>query len=155
MSLEQAIYEVSLRMRLAKAIQDFRTNSGTEKLTEREVLLLELLSEREGMSVLEVAAFFPGTADSTISAALMRLWKEHGLISKGIDMENPRARVVALSEKGRKALQGIKRNSESRYGLLLEAISVTPKERTVLESVLERALNYIDQRLGTVGKPPS
>jgi len=154
-SLERAIYEVSLRMRLTKAVQDFKTTSGTEKLTEREILLLELLNERKGMSVLEVASFFPGTAESTISAALMRLWKRPRPHLQGHRYGKPQGTGCGAVRQGQKALQGIKRNSDARFGLLLEAISVTPKERTVIEEVLERALGYLDQRLGTVTKSPS
>ena len=149
-SLGSLIHEISIRMRLAKAIQDF--GGQPNEFTEREMLILELLHERGPLSISEVAKFFPTVALSTVSTEIMRLWRKEEWVLKGLDPCNPRSRTVALSKRGRDKLEEIKVQRQKRYAFLLKAIHATPEERKVLELVIQRAIAFIDDQLATVGE---
>ena len=82
--LEKIIHEVSLRMRLLRARQE---DTGSESITEREAMLLELLDEHDKMTVSQIAGSYPGVSESTISTGVTKLWRDT-LVSKTINPEN-------------------------------------------------------------------
>ena len=73
--LEKAILEISLRMRLLKAMQE--DESPSAGLTERDVMILRLLNERGKMTVSQIAAAEPSVSDSTISTNITKLWRDN------------------------------------------------------------------------------
>ena len=56
-NLEKAILELSLRMRLIRFMQEEK--ELVEELSERDILLLQLIAERGAMTVSEIAAAYP------------------------------------------------------------------------------------------------
>ena len=63
--LAKAMHDLTFRMRLLKAGQEEQV--GKDCLTEREMLILELLAESGPMSVSQLSLADPGASDSTIS----------------------------------------------------------------------------------------
>jgi len=142
--LEQAIHEISLRMRL---LRDRQENVGSQNLTEREIMLLELVEGHGNMMVSQIAASYPGVSESTISTGVTKLWRD-GLVSKTISPENQRVTIVALTEKGEEALAVVKRQRAERFNTLFHAIETTDDEKQVFIRVLNRATEYFDEILG-------
>ena len=143
-ALEKVIHEISLRMRLLRARQE---DTGSESLTERETMLLELLNEHGQMTVSQIAASYPGVSESTISTGVTKLWRDK-LVSKTINPENQRVTIVELTEKGKKTLEIVKRQRAERFNTLFHAIKATENEKQVFIRVLTRAIAYFDEVLG-------
>jgi len=142
--LERAIDEISLRMRLLRARQE---ETDSESLTEREIMLLELIEGHGKMTVSQIAVSYPGVSESTISTGVTKLWRDK-LVSKTINPENQRITIVALTEKGKKALGVVKRQRAERFNTLFHAIETTDDEKQVFLRVLTRAIAYFDEILG-------
>jgi DNA-binding MarR family transcriptional regulator len=119
-----------------------------EQLSERDILLLQLIAERGKMTVSEIAAAYPTVSESTISTTLTKLWRERGLVSKTISPENQRITHVELTDKGQKALEEVMKNRGASYNALFHAIQVTDDEREVLIRICHRAVEYMDEHLG-------
>jgi len=142
--LEKVIHEISLRMRLLRSRQE---DTGSESLTDREIMLLELLDEHGKMTVSQIAVSYPGVSESTISTGVTKLWRDK-LVSKTINPENQRVTIVALTEKGKKTLAVVKRQRAERFNALFHAIETTDDEKQVFLRVLTRAIAYFDGILG-------
>lgn len=144
--LERLIDEISLRMRLIKAAEE--ANTPLDDLTDREVLILELLNERGKLSISEIAAAFSRVAASTISVTITKLWRGKGLVVKTIPPGNQRVTTVELSAKGKEAVAAIKRGRAERYRTLIRALDMEAEEHELLKSIVARAVEHFDQRLG-------
>jgi len=144
--LEKAIHEISLRMRLLRAIQE--EESPFQDLTERDEMILSLLNERGRMTVSQIAAADPNVSSSTISTSITKLWRDKKLVSKTISPENQRTTIVELTEKGKKAVEIINQQRTERFQVLFDAIKVTDDEKEILIKVLTRAIAFFDKHLG-------
>lgn len=145
MELEQLIDEISVRMRLLRAAEE--ADTSLEELSEREVLILELLNERGKITISDVANAFARVAPSTISITLTKLWRDKGLVSKAIDPENQRVTTVELSGKGIEMVEQIKRGRAERYRILMKALGMNDHESEVLKSIISRAVRYMDKKM--------
>lgn len=148
--LARAIHEISFRMRLLRARQE---NTGPQNLTERDIMLLELIEGHGEMTVSQIAASYPGVSESTISTGITKLWRDE-LVSKTINPENQRITIVALTGEGEKALAVVKGQRVERFKTLFQAIETTDDEKKVFMRVLTRAIAYFDEILG-LDKPVS
>jgi len=144
--LEKGIHELSLRMRMLRAIQEDKTSPND--LTERDEMILSLLNERGKMTISQVAAAIPNVSDSTVSTNITRLWRDKKMVSKTISPENQRTTIVELTEQGKKAIEVIKQQRSDRFQTLFSAINVTGDEREVLIKVVSRAIAFFDEHLG-------
>jgi DNA-binding MarR family transcriptional regulator len=145
-ALEKAILEINLRMRLLKATQE--DESLSEGLTERDVMILELLTERGKMTVSQIAAANPNISDSTISTNITKLWREKQMVSKTISPANQRTTIVELTDKGKKAIELVNKQRAERFNTLFHALEVTNGEKDVLLKILNRAIPFFDKHLG-------
>lgn len=144
--LSKSIEELNFRLRLLKAKQE--EHSNVADLTERDLLILGLLSKQGQMTVSQIAAADPSTSDSTISTAITRLWRDKKLVSKTISPENQRVTIVELTAKGREAFEAFDKQRAERFKALLDAINVTDGEKDVILKVSKRAVNFFDKYLG-------
>ncbi|MCI0498207.1 MAG: winged helix DNA-binding protein [Planctomycetales bacterium] len=144
--LEKAINELSLRMRMLRAIQEDAAPSGA--ITERESLILQLLGEQGQMTVTQIASAWPNVSESTISMTITKLWRKRGLVSKTIDPQNQRVTRVELTEKGKKELETILRQRSQRIQAVFNSIQMTDPERTALIRVCQKGVEVLDQYLG-------
>ena len=142
--LEKAIHKISFRMRLFRARQE---NIGPQNLTERDIMLLELIEGHGSMTISQIAASYPGVSESTISTGVTKLWRDK-LVSKTINPENQRVTIVELTEKGAEALVVVKSQRAERFNTLFHAIETTDDEKQVFMRVLTRAIGYFDEVLG-------
>ncbi len=142
--LEKAIFEVSLRMRLLRAMQE--ETGSLENLTERDTMILELLNDQGKMTVSQVAAAAANVSDSTISTNITKLWRQK-LVSKTVSPENQRTTMVDLTDNGKKAIDKVNRQRLERFQMLFKAIQVTDEEKQVMVRVLGRAVNFFDKHL--------
>jgi DNA-binding MarR family transcriptional regulator len=142
---EKAINELSLRMRMIRAIQEDAAPSGA--LSERETLILQLLGERGQMTVTQIAEAWPNVSESTISMTITKLWRKRGLVSKTISPENQRVTQVELTAKGKKELEAILVQRNDRLKALFDSIHMTDEEKQVLISVCQRGVKMLDQFL--------
>ena len=147
--LEKAIMNLTLRMRLLKAVQEEKASSDT--LSEREALILGLLGERGKMSISEIAASEPSASDSTISTTITRLWRNKKMVSKTINPQNQRVTIVELTEKGKKAIESLNEQRSERFRALFKAIGVTNEEEEILIRTTKRAVQFFDKFLGLDG----
>ena len=144
--LEKAVQELGLRMRLISWMQE--QNGSTEDVSEREVLLLQVINEKGRMRVTEIAAIYPTVSESTISTDLTRLWRDKGLIDKTINPKNQRQTFVKLTEKGKEVLEGVMKTRTAAYNALFHALQVSDDERQVLIRICKRAVQFMDEHLG-------
>jgi DNA-binding MarR family transcriptional regulator len=142
--LEKAINELSLRMRMLRAIQEDAAPEGA--LTERETLILQLLGEQGCMAVTQIAAAWPNVSESTVSMTISKLWRR-GLVSKTISPENQRVTLVELTAKGTAELDTSLRQRTQRLQALFDSIHLTPEERQALISVCQRGVTVLDKFL--------
>ncbi|MDH4203236.1 MAG: winged helix DNA-binding protein [Phycisphaerae bacterium] len=147
---EKAINELSLRMRMIRAIQEDNAPSGA--LSERESLILQLLGERGQMTVSQIAEAWPNVSESTISMTITKLWRKLGLVSKTISPENQRITLVELTGKGKKELEIILAQRNERLKALFDSIHMTDDERQVLISICQRGVKMLDQFLSPEAK---
>lgn len=145
LTLEKAIHEISIRMRLFRAMQE--DASGTESLSEREAMLLELLDSHSSMTISEITEANPNFSPSTVSTAVTRLWRNKKMVTKTIQPDNQRVTVVELTDKGKKALEVFREQRSERFRALFHAIGVTDEERRVFLKILTRATKYLDKYL--------
>lgn len=143
--LEKTIHELSLRMRLIRAMQEDR--QPNETLTERESLIIQQLAEQGQMSVSQIAEAWPNVSESTISMTLTKLWKSK-LVSKTISPDNQRVTLVDLTDKGHDELAKIYQQRSERFQALFKAIQVTPEERDVMIRICQRGVAFLDTVLG-------
>ena len=146
--LVKAINELSQRMRLLKAMQEEASDS--ERLTERDEMILDLLSKRGRMTISEIAAEDPNVSFSTISLNITKLWRKLKLVSKTISPENQRTTFVELNEKGREAIEAMKQQREKRFKVLYEALGVTDGEKELLMRILKRANAYFEKYVSMI-----
>lgn len=143
--IEMLIYEMALRVRL------FRMFRGSENigydLSEREILILELLSMKERMSISEVAALCPTVSGSTISTTITKLWREDKLVSKMILPENQRVTMVGLTEEGKHVVKEIIETKSDLYGTIAKSLDLSPEEQGFFRRILENAIEYFDGKL--------
>jgi DNA-binding MarR family transcriptional regulator len=143
--LEKAIHELSLRMRLIRAMQE--DQQPDQALTERESLIIQQLAEQGPMSVSQIAETWPNVSESTISMTLTKLWKRK-LVSKTIHPDNQRITQIDLTDKGREELDQILEHRSQRFQALFKAIQVTPEEKEVLIRICQRGVAFFDTILG-------
>jgi DNA-binding MarR family transcriptional regulator len=149
--LEKAIHELSLRMRMIRAIQEDSAPDGA--LTERESLILQLLKERGQMTVMQIAEALPNVSESTVSMTITKLWRKLGLVSKTISPENQRITLVELTAKGEVELEKIFDQRSQRLKALFDSINMTDQERQALVSVCQRGVKALDELLGSGSVP--
>lgn len=145
MELEKLIDAISLQMRLLRAAEE--ADTSLEELTEREILILELLKERGKMSISDVANSFARVAPSTISITLTKLWRDKEQVSKAIDPSNQRVTTVELTDKGIDTVEQIKRGRAERLRILIDALGLNEQEHEVFKSIVARAVNYLNRML--------
>ena len=143
--LSNAISELSLRMRLIKSLQEEKSSS--QELTDRDLLLLEMISKAGSMTVSQIAAMHPNVSDSTISTAITHLWRDKKVVSKSINPENQRVTNVQLTEKGRQALETYALHQKERYKTMFEAMQMSDEEAQTLNNIVNRAVKVLDSRL--------
>jgi DNA-binding MarR family transcriptional regulator len=144
--LEKAMLEISLRMRLIRAIQEGAANS--EDLTERDILLLELLYQKGKMNVLQISAAFPKVSDATISTTLTNLWRNKKLVSKTVNPNDQRITIIELTDKGKKAVETVQKQRAERLKTFFRAIELTEQEQEVLLTIFNRAVAFFDNKTG-------
>ena len=145
--LEKAINELSLRMRMLRAIQE--DSAPADAFTERESLILQLLNQQGQMTVTQIADAWPNVSESTISMTITKLWRKRGLVSKTIDPQNQRSTIVKLTEKGEKELDTFMQQRSQRLKALFDSVQMTDVERTALVSICQRGVKVLDQYLNS------
>ena len=143
--LAKAIRDLTLRMRLLKASQEEQV--GQQSLTERELLILELLSQNGPMSVSQLSLADSTASDSTISTTITGLWRNKKLVTKTISPENQRTTIIGLTEKGKKIIDIFNKQRSERFQTLFEAIDVTDDEAEPMLNVTRRAIKFFVERL--------
>lgn len=145
-NLEKAINDLSLRMRLMRALQEDQAKEGA--LSERETLILQQLAEQGPISVSHIAEAWPNLSDSTISMTVTKLWRKHGFVTKTINPDNQRVTMVELSGKGKSELEIILKQRSERFQALFDAMNVSEEEKKVLIRVCQRGVEFLDKLLG-------
>jgi len=145
--LEKAIYEISLRMRQLKAMQE--NKSYSEDLTERDVMILEALHQRGALAISQIAEAVPNVSDSTISTDVTKLWREKQMVSKEKNPQNQRTTIVELTDKGKDVIEVLKTERTERFKTLFRATEVTDEEKQVILKVLARTIIFFDRHLHT------
>jgi DNA-binding MarR family transcriptional regulator len=146
LELGKLIDELGLRMRLLRATQENGAELG--ELSERDILLLELLDGRGRMTVSEIAAAYPHVCESTISTNITKLWREKKFVSKSINPDNQRVTFVEITDKGMELLKLVRQQRAERLATLLRAMEFSDQERQVMERLTSRAVSYFDEYLG-------
>ena len=149
--LAKLLDELGLRMRLLKATQE--AISEGEDLSERDILILELLNSRGQMTVSEVIAAYPQVSESTISTDITKLWRNK-LVSKTTNPDNQRITFVGMTQKGKETLDDIRKSRYQRLATLVLAMDFTPDEAQVMRRLTSRAISFFDEFLGLKKKEP-
>ena len=144
---ETMIYEMAFRVRLyvaSKLIENRRLND----LSDREMLLLELVGTMGSLSISEIGNFYPKVSSSTISTTITRLWRDKKLVDKNILPENQRITTVNLTEKGRMVLDKIRQNQEDVFKTVTASLGLSGKQNESFQHILAHAIGHFDKVLG-------
>jgi len=133
------------RMLTMKAMQEKNSTNGL--ISERELIILNLLREKGQTNVSEISAAEPSVSYSTISTDITRLWREKKLVQKTIDPANQRVTLVELTEKGRRIAEEMQGQRDVRLKKLYEAMNPNPDEEQIIIGVFDRAASYFDKLL--------
>ena len=147
--LMNAIVELSRKMLTLEAIQETQATAGA--VTERELIILELLKEKGVLSVSDIAEQIPSVSYSTISTDITRLWRDNKMVTKTVDPENQRVTLVDLTDKGRKTAETMLKQRDNRMSELYKAMNTTSQEEEVIIKVSNRASKYFDNLLKNNG----
>jgi DNA-binding MarR family transcriptional regulator len=141
----QNVAQLSIKMRIFRAIQT--AGSETGELKDREILILELLNTQGPMSMTDLLHFFPGIKQSTLSTDVKRLRAELDLVDMTVDRNDMRIHRIELSAKGRAKVEEIQQQRAQSYEPLATAIGDVPDEIEVLNRVVERTIQLVDQKI--------
>lgn len=149
--LEKAIQDLSLRMRMIRALQE--DQPGEDALTEREALILQQLADQGPQSVSQISGSWPNVSDSTISMTITKMWRKRGLVTKTIKPDNQRVTMIELTEKGRAELDKVLKHRSDRFQALFKAMNMSPEEKQMLINVCNRGVTFLDKMLGLEKTP--
>lgn len=143
---ETLIYDLAFRVRLfiaSKLSEENRANG----LSNREVLLLELIDTKGSMSISEISRFYPKVSGSTVSTTITKLWKEKNLVQKNILPENQRITAVNLTEEGQKALTQIKEKLSPLFNSVAESLGLSVEQDQSFQQILKKSIVFFDELL--------
>lgn len=136
---------LSIKMRIYRAIQ--AAGSETGELKDRELLILETLKIQGPMSMTELLRFFPGIKQSTLSTDVKRLRSELELVDMKVDRDDMRIHLIELSAKGDEKVKEAQAQRAKTYQPLAAAIGNNPDELSLLNRMVKRAIDLVDQEL--------
>ena len=139
------IAKLGIKMRIYRAIQIADSDAGA--LKDREILILELLKTQGSMSMTELSRFFPGVKQSTLSTDIKKLRSEMDLIDMKVDKNDMRIHLIELSDKGFDKVKQIKSQRGKSYIPLAKAIGNDPDEIDLLNRVVNKAIDLVDQEI--------
>lgn len=142
--LSRLIYRISLLTRLIKA--RFEDNEGDENITTRQILLLELLNQCDGLRVSDVYKYFPRVAASTISGDVSNLWQK-GFVDKKINKESEREHIISITASGKEKIINIGKTREKTLSLLVESLNLDLEKEEIFEEVLFQAVAKMEDFL--------
>ena len=144
---ETMIYDMAFRVRLYIASK-LSEEKGLNDLSEREILILELIGAKGSMSISRIGNFYPKVSNSTISTTITKLWKDKKLVDKKILPENQRITTVNLTEKGHTVLEKIKKNQSDVFNTVTTSLGLSVEQSESFGHILEHAIGYFDEVLG-------
>ena len=138
---------MDLRVRVMKS--SLRSEKRIGDLTDREILLIELLGSKSDMNISEICKLYPQVSASTISTTITKLWKEKGLLIKKILPENQRVTIVNLTKQGKRVLEEIRAMNIALYSTIEDSLGMTAKELNWLSERIEKAIEFFDKQFDT------
>ena len=144
---EMLIYDLAFRVRLFIASTLSEENRVSD-LSDREVLLLELIETKGSMNISEISNFYPKVSNSTISTTISKLWKEKKLVDKNILPENQRITAVSMTDEGRNVLGRIKKNQSDVFNSIAESLGLSAEQDQPFQQILEKSIEFFDELLG-------
>lgn len=141
--LKKMIYRLAFKTRVLKSMIE----SDEENLSEREIMILDLLKYNKSMSITEISSNFKNLAISTISADISKLWKENEYVEKKVDPSNERVRLVELTDKGDEKLKDIVKKRFIMFEAIIDALDLNTVEEEIFIKALERALPSMDSTI--------
>jgi DNA-binding MarR family transcriptional regulator len=143
---EMLIYDLAFRVRLFIALKLSEENR-VEHLSDREVLLLELIDTKGSMNISEISRFYPKVSNSTISTTISKLWKEKQLVEKNILPENQRITTVSLTDEGRRILSQIKEKQSEIFNTVAESLGLSAEPDQLFHQILKKSIVFFDALL--------
>lgn len=143
---EMLIYDLAFRVRLFIALKLSEENR-VEHLSDREVLLLELIDTKGSMNISEISRFYPKVSNSTISTTISKLWKEKQLVEKNILPENQRITAVSLTYEGRRILSQIKEKQSKIFNTVAESLGLSAEPDQPFHQILKKSIVFFDALL--------
>ncbi len=70
------------------------------------------------------------------------------MVTKTASSEDQRATMIGLTEKGRKIIDVLNEQRNERFKAFIEALNLTDGEEQVMLDVFNRAIKFLDERLG-------
>ena len=144
--LDMLIYELIFRVRLYRWSKNAAVK--TEDLTERDMLLLEILSMKENMSISDIAALYPNVSGSTISTTITKLWKDKKLVNKTIFPENQRVTMVNLTDEGKRIVEQIQETDLKMYKTISTSLNLLSKHNEFFTRSIQKTIEFFDNQLG-------
>jgi DNA-binding MarR family transcriptional regulator len=138
------IRKLSVKMRILRA--RIGGDSDTAKLNDRQLLILEMLADRKQLSVSAICLCFKNVGQSTVSTDV-KIFRSRGWIKKEFSTKDERVRLIELTEEGIKKVQEIQKRSVAAYLPLAKAIGKNEKELKILNKIINRAIEELDNLL--------
>ena len=132
--------------KISNTTKTFKTFDTNVNIYRSEIHIIQLIGDREGMHISEISRLI-GVTKGTVSQIVKRLEKK-GLAEKHIDKDNNTRQLVNLTDKGIIAYNAhvnFHIHQHKKMEIFLQ--SLTPENRIVLNSFLEKAYDMIEDHL--------
>jgi DNA-binding MarR family transcriptional regulator len=131
--LPTLLEQISIRMRKLR-------NSS---LTDREVMIMESLANRDSMTISELTADSDVT-ESTVSTSVSTLWRKN-FVSKDTDRQDQRNKIISLTDQGNRTLKVEQKLRRKRFEIFLRALNPSEEESQIIEKLISRAIEALDK----------
>ena len=136
-ALENRIIDLSYLILRQKTLA--ATQHKLHDMSNRDLLILEMLDRKGTISFSELNAQFPAITDSTLSASIAELCKNN-LVKKELDPANARGRILTITDTGKERLSHHHENVRSRMAAMFTMIKMNEVERQCCTEIVNRAI---------------
>jgi len=145
-NLETLIYEISFRVRLSKTA--WEAEKKFKNLTPLEMLILEILDMKEGLTISGLGAFCPRIQHSRLSSATTQLEEDKGLVDKERLASDKRIVSLKLTSKGKKVLEEHRKEQTSIFAAIKNSFGeLSHEEENVLRKAFENCVKFFNKEL--------
>lgn len=138
------INRLSIKMRLLK--MHYAKENIILEFNDRQVLILELLSDQRQMNLIELCNILKDAGQSTISADLKMFRVDKKLVEIIVGQDG-RVHLFTLTKEGQDRVKEIRNQRLKCYASVAETLPNDPEKLKIVRDIITDALGVIDRKL--------